>query len=150
MKISTKTGDSGKTGLWGGMRVDKDALRVQAYGTVDECNAAIGIARAFGSDPELDQLLAGIQNTLFVVGSDLTAIEDSLHNPRIQRADCRHSAVAERLDGGTLSYSISEPRKAPGCIVSHVCRRQGRLSGIWGLLSKRSSDDRAGCTWSPA
>lgn len=87
MKIYTRTGDAGKTGLWGGARVDKDAQRVHAYGTVDECNAAIGVARAHGSDAELDQVLAGIQNTLFVVGSDLTAIEDSPHIPRVQAAD---------------------------------------------------------------
>mgnify|MGYP005839233517 CR=1 FL=1 len=87
MKIYTKTGDAGTTGMWGGLRVAKDALRVQAYGTVDECNAAIGVARAHGSDPELDQVLAGIQHTLFVIGSDLTAIEDSPHIPRVQAAD---------------------------------------------------------------
>ena len=45
MKIYTRTGDQGMTGLWGGLRVRKDAVRVDVYGTVDECNAAIGTAR---------------------------------------------------------------------------------------------------------
>ncbi|MBO9348785.1 MAG: ATP:cob(I)alamin adenosyltransferase, partial [Chloroflexus sp.] len=67
MKIYTRTGDNGETGLFGGQRVRKDDLRVQAYGTVDECNAAIGVARASGSDPALDAVLAVVQNQLFVL-----------------------------------------------------------------------------------
>ena len=86
MKIYTKTGDSGETGMWGGARVPKDALRIQAYGTVDECNAAIGVARASDLNAELDELLTEIQNTLFVVGSDLTAVEDSPNIPRVNVA----------------------------------------------------------------
>ena len=73
MKIYTKTGDAGETGLWGGLRIAKDAARVQAYGTVDECNAAIGVARASGVDVGLDAILARIQDQLFVVGADLVA-----------------------------------------------------------------------------
>lgn len=96
MKIYTKTGDGGKTGLWGGLRVDKDSPRVSAYGTVDECNAAIGVARACGIDAELDQLLAGIQNMLLVVGSDLTAIEDSPNIPRVQTDDV--AALEQAID----------------------------------------------------
>ncbi|PDW01599.1 cob(I)yrinic acid a,c-diamide adenosyltransferase [Candidatus Viridilinea mediisalina] len=87
MKIYTKTGDLGKTGMWGGLRVTKDSPRVHAYGTVDECNAMIGVARAHPVDPEIDQLLSRIQHTLFVVGSDLTTIEDSPNIPRVQEED---------------------------------------------------------------
>ncbi len=87
MKIYTKTGDAGTTAIWGGKRVAKDSLRVQAYGTVDECNAAIGVARACEIDPELSQLLAEIQAMLFVVGADLTAIEDAPNIPRVQPND---------------------------------------------------------------
>lgn len=84
MKIYTKTGDSGETGLWGGYRVSKDALRVQAYGTVDECNALIGMARATQQLPEdIDQLLGSIQNQLFVVGSDLATPGNATTIPRI-------------------------------------------------------------------
>lgn len=73
MKIYTRTGDAGTTGLWGGQRVAKDSLRVEAYGTVDECNAAIGVARTTKLDPALDGLLAQIQNQLFIVGADLAS-----------------------------------------------------------------------------
>jgi cob(I)alamin adenosyltransferase len=83
MKIYTRTGDDGTTGLWGGLRVPKDSLRVQAYGTVDECNAVLGVARASGLDPELDTLIAGIQDQLFVVGADLATPGESATIPRI-------------------------------------------------------------------
>ena len=83
MKIYTKTGDTGETGLWGGLRIAKDAARVQAYGTVDECNAAIGVARASGVDVGLDAILARIQDQLFVVGADLATPGEAANIPRI-------------------------------------------------------------------
>ncbi len=69
-KIYTKTGDSGKTSLGDGTRVEKHALRVNAYGTVDECNATIGLARLH-AEGGLDAELAMIQNDLFDLGADL-------------------------------------------------------------------------------
>jgi cob(I)alamin adenosyltransferase len=84
MKIYTKTGDAGETGLWGGQRVSKDALRVHAYGTADECNAAIGVARASGVDAGLDATLGQVQAQLFVVGADLaTPGEGGANIPRV-------------------------------------------------------------------
>jgi cob(I)alamin adenosyltransferase len=84
MKIYTKTGDAGQTGLWGGQRVNKDSLRVHAYGTADECNAAIGVARASGIDAGLGELLNEVQNQLFVVGADLATPGDGGANiPRV-------------------------------------------------------------------
>jgi cob(I)alamin adenosyltransferase len=71
MRIYTRTGDSGETGLFGGGRLPKDALRVEAYGAVDELNAAIGVARACPGDELVADLLAQIQRDLFVLGSDL-------------------------------------------------------------------------------
>ncbi len=82
-KIYTRTGDAGETGLFGGQRVRKDDLRVQAYGTADECNAAIGVARASGPDPALDAILATVQNQLFVVGADLASPAESPYIPRV-------------------------------------------------------------------
>lgn len=83
MKIYTRTGDDGTTGLWGGIRVPKDTLRVQAYGTVDECNAAIGVARAAGLSQPLDSLMARIQDLLFVVGADLATPGEASNIPRV-------------------------------------------------------------------
>lgn len=87
MKIYTKTGDDGETGLWGGLRVAKDTLRVHAYGTVDECNAAIGVARACGAPASLDALLVAIQNQLFVVGADLATPGQAANIPRVEATD---------------------------------------------------------------
>ena len=65
MKIYTKTGDAGETGLFGGGRVPKDHVRVQAYGDVDELNSAIGVARATQPAHFCDDLLESIQRDLF-------------------------------------------------------------------------------------
>ncbi|MHB8513388.1 MAG: cob(I)yrinic acid a,c-diamide adenosyltransferase [Actinomycetota bacterium] len=70
-RIYTKTGDDGTTGLLYGGRVSKDDIRTEAYGTSDEAVAAIGIARAETTDPELDALLLRLQRELFVVGAEL-------------------------------------------------------------------------------
>src|ERR1051325_4698270 len=75
MKIYTKTGDDGTTGLFGGARVQKDDPRVEAYGTVDELNAVIGVARAAGSEPaEVSVELSRVQADLFVVGAELATV----------------------------------------------------------------------------
>jgi cob(I)alamin adenosyltransferase len=73
-RIYTKTGDKGETALGDGTRLPKHALRISAYGTLDEANAAIGIARLH-TEGELDAMLARIQNDLFDVGADLTVPE---------------------------------------------------------------------------
>lgn len=69
-RVITRGGDSGETSLGDGTRVPKDALRVEAYGTVDEANAAIGLLRLH-VPPEADAMLARIQNDLFDIGADL-------------------------------------------------------------------------------
>jgi cob(I)alamin adenosyltransferase len=71
MKIYTKTGDTGQTGLVDGSRVAKDDLRVTAYGEVDELNAVLGLVRAQAAHTDLDALLLGIQRDLFALGAQL-------------------------------------------------------------------------------
>lgn len=71
MKIYTRTGDSGRTGLFGGGRVPKDHLRVEAYGSVDELNAVIGRTLADVSDARVGERLRGIQQDLFSIGAVL-------------------------------------------------------------------------------
>lgn len=73
MKIYTKTGDKGETGLLGGERVSKSSLRIEAYGTIDELNSFIGLAINEVIDKSIKKLLTKIQNQLFIVGSDLAA-----------------------------------------------------------------------------
>ena len=71
LKIYTKAGDDGTTGLLGSGRVRKDCLRIEAYGTIDELNAVLGTARSQGPDPETDADLARLQDELFALGSAL-------------------------------------------------------------------------------
>jgi cob(I)alamin adenosyltransferase len=74
VKLYTKTGDDGTTGLFGGARVKKASLRVEAYGTVDETNAAIGVARAAKLDEQTDAVLAQVQVDLFTLGAELACV----------------------------------------------------------------------------
>ena len=71
MKIYTRTGDSGETSLFDGTRVEKNDARVDAYGEVDELNACIGLARASGSDAEIEAELIHLQRDLFALGAQL-------------------------------------------------------------------------------
>ncbi|HLL02415.1 MAG TPA: cob(I)yrinic acid a,c-diamide adenosyltransferase [Myxococcaceae bacterium] len=87
MKIYTKTGDAGETGLFGGGRVSKDDERVDAYGEVDELNATLGLARGFSVPGELDGLLQRLQDQLFTVGAVLATPLDtkaSAHIPQLK------------------------------------------------------------------
>lgn len=72
LKIYTKTGDDGTTGLQGGRRVSKSDLRIQAYGAVDEINSVLGIVLTHELDQDMKSLLTQIQNELFTAGSDLS------------------------------------------------------------------------------
>ena len=76
MKIYTKTGDTGETGLYGGIRIPKDSKRVEAYGTIDELNACIGFAKLQIQDSEVNALLSRIQNELFDLGADLATLDE--------------------------------------------------------------------------
>ncbi|MFM7073639.1 MAG: cob(I)yrinic acid a,c-diamide adenosyltransferase [Planctomycetota bacterium] len=71
MKIYTKAGDRGETHVFGGPRVRKDDPRIDAYGTVDELNAAIGCVRAHRPEPRIDAILERVQHELFAVGGEL-------------------------------------------------------------------------------
>ena len=78
MKIYTKTGDAGETGLYGGTRVPKDAMRIEACGTVDELNACLGFVRSQIQDEGINTILHRIQNELFDIGADLATLEAHL------------------------------------------------------------------------
>jgi len=72
MKIYTKTGDDGNTGLQGNLRITKSHPRIISYGTVDEANAALGVVLTNSLDDDIAEILTDIQNDLFLVGSDLS------------------------------------------------------------------------------
>jgi cob(I)alamin adenosyltransferase len=93
-RIYTKTGDKGETGLGDGTRLPKDALRIAAYGTIDEANAALGLARLH-TQGDADAMLARIQNDLFDLGADLCVPESSKHAAKALRIV---DAQVERLE----------------------------------------------------
>lgn len=96
MKIYTKTGDSGDTSLFGGQRVPKDALRIEAYGTVDELNSVLGIVRADNQDAEIDRILSNVQNQLFELGADL-ATPRSVQKKGVKRIDPKDVQQLEKV-----------------------------------------------------
>jgi cob(I)alamin adenosyltransferase len=96
VKIYTKTGDHGETGLFDGTRVPKSNPRVAAYGDVDELNACLGLARAQGTDAEIDAELVNLQRDLFALGAQLADPTGQV-GLRLSKAVMRESDV-ERLE----------------------------------------------------
>lgn len=97
-RIYTKTGDKGQTSLGDGTRVSKDVLRVEAFGTVDEANAAVGVAR-LSAKGKLDAMLAAIQNDLFDLGADLCVPENpDNHRSRLRVADSQVERLEREID----------------------------------------------------
>ena len=137
MKIYTKTGDAGQTGLFGGGRVSKDDPRVEAYGDVDELNAFLGVARSVEMMPRIDEVLVPIQRDLFSIGAllatpDLQKMHDHLAKAQID--DSRIASLEQEIDacdreleplrafivpGGT-------PKAAALHVARTVCRRAER------------------------
>ncbi len=147
MKIYTRTGDGGETGLFGGARVEKDDARVEAYGTVDELNSCVGVARALGVSAQTDASLLRIQDDLFTVGAELACVpgqEEKLRMALVAAADI------QRLEGWIdQSEAPLEPLKnfvlpggSPSAAELHrartVCRRAERRT----LTAGRSSPIR--------
>jgi len=98
-RIYTRGGDKGETSLGDGSRVPKQALRVEAYGTVDEANAAVGLARLH-ADTDTDAMLARIQNDLFDLGADLCTPEESGRGKAAKGGALRIAAAqVARLEG---------------------------------------------------
>lgn len=108
MKIYTKTGDAGETGLYGDERVVKAHPRVEAYGTVDEANSALGLARSLLPREHLDlhDLLERIQNALFDLGADLATRMGSLYEKNIVRMDAQD---VEELEKAIDRYMEESP-----------------------------------------
>lgn len=97
-RIYTRTGDKGETALGDGTRLPKNALRISAYGTVDEANAAIGIARLH-SDGAVDEMLARIQNDLFDLGADLCVPETAKRaEGRLRIIDAQVERLEREID----------------------------------------------------
>jgi len=95
MKIYTRTGDEGETGLFGGGRVPKDHPRVSAYGEVDELNSAIGVARATPPVQFFDPLLEAVQRDLFAIGGHLATPDPDKVAKALEKADLSDQRVTD-------------------------------------------------------
>ncbi len=143
MKIYTKTGDDGTTGLFGAGRVQKNSLRIEAYGTVDELNSVIGILSTQSGAEYFAPLLQEIQKSLFVLGSDLaTPLESKItyQIPRIEESDVKKLETA--IDESEIGLLPLEKFILPGGsilagyfhLARTVCRRAERIVVSLSLL----------------
>jgi len=128
-RVVTRGGDGGQTSLGDGTRVPKDALRVDAYGTVDEANAAIGLLRLHtapgnGGDAEADAMLARIQNDLFDVGADLCVPGEMGERLRVTDApNLRMEAEVKAMNEGLPPLtSFVLPGGTPAAAHAHLAR----------------------------
>jgi cob(I)alamin adenosyltransferase len=133
VKIYTKGGDKGQTSLFSGQRVRKDDPLVNAYGTVDELNSMLGLARALhGQTDRLGEILAILQPQLFELGATLAAGKPGLA-PRVSEDDVRQmEAWIDELQGGlepltTFIMPTGHPAAGALHVARTVCRRAERL-----------------------
>ena len=170
MKIYTKTGDGGETGLFAGPRVGKDDARIEAYGTVDELNALLGVVRTAGVSPEIDAIVEKVQNDLFGVGAELatpdpkakgirriTAAEVTPLEDAIDRLDARLPRLKQFiLPGGSpaaaqLHFARTVCRRAERRVVAlahrgesvsdYVLTYLNRLSDLLFVLARAANQD---------
>lgn len=137
MKIYTKTGDDGTTGLFGGDRVPKDHPRVVAYGTVDELNCHIGWIRSMRVPPDIDEALGRIQDELFSLGADLATPADAKAASKVRRvvsgdADWLEQSI-DRFDAeipALRNFVLpgGDGAAAAAHLARAVCRRAERAS----------------------
>ena len=133
MKIYTRGGDDGTTGLYGGKRLKKNNARLHTYGSVDELNACLGIVRTRDIPKDIDDELMHIQERLFVLGADLaTPVDTKIGVPRIAAADTKE--LEEWIDAHTehlapLNAFILPGGSVPAAelhLARTICRRAER------------------------
>ena len=144
MSIATKRGDGGQTGLAGGIRVSKSCLRVEAYGTVDELNSVLGIARSQCQDADLRDRTKLIQRELFRIGSGLATPPDSRKpqvpiNEDVVEGLTSQVHEIEAIEGMLSDWSLPGEH-AGGAFFDHariICRRAERCA----VRLKESGED---------
>lgn len=138
-KVYTRTGDGGTTGLFGGARVDKDACRVEAYGTLDELGASISLAKTLGVAPSVGAVLRQLESSLYQIAAEIASDEkgvtrldrilseqDVTHlENRIDEFDAKLTKLTEFI------VPVKEPGAAALNMARTVCRRAERR--LWTL-----------------
>jgi len=148
MRIYTRTGDDGTTGLLGRDRVPKHDLRVEAYGSVDELNAVLGVVRAQDTERWFEDLLPGIQAALFRVGAELATVDEKMLQKldRVADTDIEQSERAIDRMEADLAPLTRFVIPAGTSLAAHlhlartVCRRAERR--VTALASRESIEPR--------
>ncbi len=132
-RIYTRTGDTGETSLFGGRRVSKNHLRVSAYGSIDELNAVLGVARAAGPGPEIDTVLERVQHHLFDLGAELATppaapAAAAAHTPRVVPAwvDALERDIDRFEDSLPRLHQFILPAGTPAAAMLHLARTVAR------------------------
>jgi cob(I)alamin adenosyltransferase len=134
MKIYTKTGDKGQTSLFGGARLPKNHIRIEAYGTVDELNSYIGLVRDVAGNEQVKEVLAAIQDRLFTIGSNLASDPSKdMITPDVYHSDIE--LLEREIDRMTSELPELRSFILPGghttvsfCHIARcVCRRTERM-----------------------
>ena len=130
MKIYTRTGDDGTTGLLGGVRVPKDDLRIAAHGAIDEMNASLGVCRATGLPADIEKVVAALQHQLFMLGAELASPDAAPQGTNLlQAADVAHlEAAIDRFEEMLTPLAVFIlPGGTPAAAALHmarcICRR---------------------------
>lgn len=133
MKIYTKTGDKGQTSLYDGTRVDKNSLRVESYGTLDELNSYLGFAEKFVEDQEIKNLLFKIQKRLFFAAGELATVQSEKYKYKIMEYDVE--SLEKIIDEYLIKISGADKFIVPGSseasaslhVARTICRRAERI-----------------------
>ena len=157
-RVYTRTGDTGETALVGGRRVPKDSPRIEAYGTIDELNSIIGLARVFNAEQldrdashrRLDEILRRVQNELFDLGSELATPPDATYEGMFRMSAAEVTALERLMDECQKELPpLKSLHPAGRGRVGASCTRPGRSAGApsarsWACpASSRSASGRS-------
>ena len=139
MKIYTRTGDDGTTGLFGGPRVQKDDARIEAYGTVDELNACLGTVRSLELDQDVAEQLQTIQHWLFAAGAELASPDPesmgtrTLGEKQVQQIESWIDRLEEELPKLVqFILPAGDPAATQIHLARAICRRaERRVVTLW-------------------
>ena len=145
MKIYTKTGDKGTTGLYTGQRVEKDSLRVEAYGNIDEITSALGMARAQVNNKEVRSVILELQKLLMRVMADVASVEEGGGNAGTQDI-VRLESLIDSFDAKLqpLAHFVI-PGDTPGAAALDMARTTTRRAErqLWRLSRQEAVSESA-------
>lgn len=145
MKVYTKTGDKGTTGLYTGERVEKDSVRVEAYGSVDESDSALGLARSLSDKAEVKEAIYDMQKLLWLLMADVASVGDKKKNVTSEHIQ-KLEEMIDKFDAKLAPLTkFVVPGDAPASAALHVARTVVRRAErqLWRLARQESVNEEA-------